>query len=811
MSKTQIEGEPRGATRVRPSLGKSPFVGPEQCLLACMTLDKECIGDAIQIVPSPAMFYQEDHQDLFLVLVALYEAGGDSDAIVLRSELIKRKKFESLGGMPYLSELLAKVPSTLHFKSYAKIVRDTYLLRATLAAGNQMVRDAYDPQGNADEVVDRAEQRILEIAERRVVGGPIHVNEFATDVLDRMLDKERPRGIETGYFALDEMLCGLHDGDFVIVAARPSIAKTSIAMNFVEHTAVVNQIPTAVFSLEMNRDALMQRLYCQIAGVNGQRVRRRMTSDEENQKLVDAMLKVAQAPLFIDDGCCCTILELRAKVRKLKLKHGIRQVYVDYLQLMDAPEVKESRQQQVSAISRGLKAIAKDMNIPIIVLSQLNRASANRDGHRPEPTAPFNCVSGETRLIDAKSGAWLPIPALRPHMSVLSMLGDNRIVQGVIADVRSAGLKRMYRLITRTGKTLVATANHPVLTDHGWRQVGELDGSELIATARRLPPHGAELEDRFDRCRLLGYMAGNGTCLRGRSVGVIIPDDQAFNDALGIVLKHWPELKISEKPTKYHDVTFSRVFDHGYGRPYGNPLREWLREIGVLGERDSAKHVPPWVFEAGAGGAAEFLAGYLATDGCVKTLRGRWVVHFDTTSVQLAADVQALLLRIGVIASISKPAMNSKSTRPIFRISLSSSSENLKHFSRQVAVAGYKGDRLRQMVAELPEGPCNSYVDGLPLAVSSYTAAITGRRDQRKRMRLAICREIAETTSDPVLKHWAYGDNVWEDIRSIALDGEREACDLSVPGLNTYLANGIVVQSSAAASATGDVGLQIAA
>jgi replicative DNA helicase len=689
---------------------------------------------------------------------------------------------------------------------YAGIVREKYLLRSLQKAANDIQIDIRSPHEKADEIVARAEQRVLEIGGHQASGGLVHVGEFAPDVFDEIVDPKKPRGVETGYFELDDMLAGLQNTYLILIGARPSIGKTALSLCVCEHVAITNKVPTAFFSLEMNRQALVTRLLCQMSGVALQTVRRRAATDEDNRKLADAMHRLSASPLFIDESSRATVTDLRAKARKHVLRHGVKLVFVDYLQLMDAEG--ESRRVQIGAISRGLKAIAKDLNIPVVALSQLNRNSEHRDGHRPRLSDPWNCVSGDTRLIDATTGRWVPIRSIKPGMGVLATIGSNRIVAGPVADVRPVGIRAMYRLITRTGKMLVATTNHPVLTDRGWRHMGELDGSELLATARQLPPHGGELPDRYDRCRLLGYMAGNGTCLKHRSVGVIIPDSDAFADAVGIVLKHWPELKVTEKPTGYNDVAFSRVYDNGYGRPFGNPLREWLRAIDFFGYRDSDKHVPNWVFEAGVGGAAEFLSGYLATDGCAKRIGRRWTVHFDTTSPQLAADAQALLLRIGVIASISKPATKTTRTRPIFRIALSSANDNLRAFANRVRVLGYKAARLQQMVESLPDGRTNSFVEGLPPAVSSYTANTTGRRDQGKRMRRDACQSFADSTDDLVLGHWANGDVMWEDIRSITPEGDLEAWDLVIPAVNTYLAGGIVVQCAAAASAVrGDVAI----
>ena len=448
----------------------------------------------------------------------------------------------------------------------------------------------------------------------------------------------------------------------------------------------------------------------------------------------------------------------------------------------------------MSAVSPSLEAIATDHYVRQIAVP-LDVSSKAYAVLRPRMNTA-QCIAADMRLIDADTGRLVPIERAKMGMSVLGVIGDANIVRAPICAVHSAGTRPVIRLTTRTGKTIAGTATHPLLTSSGWRTLGQLMGNELIATARRLPSHGTEREDRFDLCRLLGYFCGNGTCLDHCSVGLIIPDDSAFADAVAIIRHRWPEISVVEKPTGYHDASFSRVYENGWGKPFGNPLREWLRDMQLHGARDCQKHVPQWVFEAGVGGAANFLAGYLATDGCVKKSKGRWTIQFDTTSNRLAQDVPALLLRIGVIAGISKPYMCTKSVRPLFRITLSSSAENLRRFAEQVHVPGCRGQKLRSMLAELPSGRCNSFYDGLPIAVSYYAERATGRRDQKKRMRRHVCAALSERTGDAVLRHWAESDLLWEDVRALEPAGEQMVWDITLPAVHAYLAEGIVVHSS---------------
>src|SRR3954452_17548422 len=352
----------------------------EMCLIASMMLDKEVVGNVVQIVDRDA-FYHADHQILFDILVKLYEQNRPIDAVILREELAKRQLLEEVGGTAYLAQILSTVPSAAHGSHYAGIVREKALLRQLIAASNDVLRDAYAPHEQADMVLDKAEKRIFEIAQKKVGGSISEIGDLAAEVYEMIEDKGR-RGIMTGYFELDDMLNGLQNGEMVIVAARPSMGKTAFAMNIIEHVAADSKLPCAVFSLEMSKQQLAQRLMCSRAQIDAQKVRKGLLQREEFHQLAMTVNELAKAPIWVDDSPGLTILELRAKARRLKLQHDIKLIMIDYLQLMDNPG-PDSRQQQISEISRGFKAVARELSVPVIALSQLNRMSEGRDGHRP--------------------------------------------------------------------------------------------------------------------------------------------------------------------------------------------------------------------------------------------------------------------------------------------------------------------------------------------------------------------------------------------------------------------------------------------
>lgn len=352
----------------------------EMCVLASMMLDKDMIGEVVQKVDRDA-FFQADHQVIFDVLLKMYEQNRPIDAILLREELGKRQLLEEVGGNAYLGAILNTVPSAAHGLHYAAVVREKALLRQLIAASNDILRDAYAPHEQAELVLDKAEKRIFEIAQKKVGNAVVSLEHVLHEVYD-LIGSGGKQGVLTDFFDLDDMLNGLQDGEMIIVAARPSMGKTAFGMNIVEAVSANHRLPTAVFSLEMSKQQLAQRLLCSRASIDSHKLRKGMLSNDDYTKLAVTVGELAKASIWVDDSPGLTPLELRAKCRRLKLQHDIRCVMIDYMQLMDNPG-PENRQQQISEISRGIKAVAREINVPVIALSQLNRASEGRDGHRP--------------------------------------------------------------------------------------------------------------------------------------------------------------------------------------------------------------------------------------------------------------------------------------------------------------------------------------------------------------------------------------------------------------------------------------------
>ncbi|MBL9119373.1 MAG: replicative DNA helicase [Phycisphaerae bacterium] len=359
-------------------------VEAEMSLLGSMLWDPRVVGDVVTVVKSGSDFYRPAHGLIYDTMVELYDRNGSLDLVTLSQKLVDKAILEEVGGLDYLVELAEGVPSAVNAPHYAGIVREKATVRELIAAAGEILTDAHQSREPAQDLLERAEQKIFHIAQRRESNSTAEIRDLINETM-KLLEQNEGRhltGVTSGFVDLDEMLSGFQRGELIILAARPSMGKTALALNFVENMASASH-PVAVFSLEMGKQQLVQRMLCGRGRIDSQRLRRNMLRQEDYRRLIAAAGELAESKIYIDDTPGLTLLALRSKARRLKERFGIQGVVIDYLQLMSAGGRVESRQMEVSEISRGVKAMARELDVPVICLSQLNRAAEQREGHRP--------------------------------------------------------------------------------------------------------------------------------------------------------------------------------------------------------------------------------------------------------------------------------------------------------------------------------------------------------------------------------------------------------------------------------------------
>jgi len=359
-------------------------IDAEACVLGSMILHSPAIDIVLQMVEADH-FYRQAHRLIYDALVAMRDGRKEIDLVTLKEELIRRDQLEQVGGVDYLVQLVEGTPSSANAEHYARIVRDKAMLRGLIIAGTDMIRDAYESTDEPDKIIELAEQKVFDIASARIGDQAVSLKGLLEETFEQLMSNEGEliTGLPSGYHQLDDLTSGFQNGEMLILAARPSMGKTSLLLNIAEYMAVIDHRPVALFSLEMSKSQIAQRLLASHSRFDLRQMRRGMISSEDWNTLKVAAGDLEQAPVFIDDSAELTILQLRAKARRLKAAHDIQAVFVDYLQLMSYAGRADSRQQQISEISRGLKALARELNIPVIAAAQLNRGPADRETHRP--------------------------------------------------------------------------------------------------------------------------------------------------------------------------------------------------------------------------------------------------------------------------------------------------------------------------------------------------------------------------------------------------------------------------------------------
>jgi len=387
VSKKSVTTEPSGRNDAMATSERLPpqAIEAEMSVLGAMLIEQDAVSKAIELLDE-SCFYKEAHRKIYRACVDLYDRNEAVDLVTVSAELKKRKQLDEVGGSFYLTELAESVPSAANVDYHAKIVLEKSLLRKLITTATNIISESYSAEGDVFSIIDRAEQTIFNLSERRLRRGFVPIENILHETFEEIEKahnrKEGVTGIPSGFDELDALTAGFHNSELIIVAGRPSMGKTAFSLNIARNVAVDYNIPVGIFSLEMANYQLAMRMLCSEARVNSHLLRTGRLPESEFPKLSIAVGNLAEAPIYIDDSPALAILELRAKARRLKAEKNIGLLIVDYMQLIQGPKNVENRQQEISMISRSLKALAKELDVPVIALSQLSRAVETRGGDK---------------------------------------------------------------------------------------------------------------------------------------------------------------------------------------------------------------------------------------------------------------------------------------------------------------------------------------------------------------------------------------------------------------------------------------------
>jgi len=654
------------ANRVMPRHFDSPgdvrlpphSVEAEQAVLGGLMLEATA-WDQIADRINAEDFYRHDHRLIFEAAGALIERSQPCDAITLSEYLQSKNQLEQVGGLAYLGTLARDTPTAANIRAYADIVRERSVLRQLITAGNNIVGAALEPEGReARDIVDDAERAVFEIAERgsRGKAGFRPVKSILPEVVNRidtMYNSDgKLTGISTGFSKLDEMTSGLQAGDLIVVAGRPSMGKTTLAVNIAENAALGAGKSAAIFSMEMSSESLTMRMISSLGRINQANLRSGRLTEDDWPRIDTAMNQLSSARLYVDETPALTPTEVRARARRLKRERGLDLIVVDYLQLMQVSGTKENRATEISEISRALKALAKELSVPVIALSQLNRGVEQRVEKKPVMSDLRECVTGDTPVWLA-DGRRVPVRDLVGGTpEVWAMDADQKIIAARSDRIWSVGRKAVFRITLASGRSLKATASHRLFTSRGWQEVADIGPGDQMGLARRVPALRQPVRWSEDRIVLLGHLLAAGRFAKD-SIRYATRS-QVNGEAVARAARH---LGYEAERVEGAGPGFQYLIGEGGAqqRRRTNGAGRWMAALGLGETKAELRQLPPEVFQFDDEQIGHLVKHLWAAGGCIQVRdavagRSGARVSFSCLSERLAQQVAALLLRLGITA-----------------------------------------------------------------------------------------------------------------------------------------------------------------
>jgi len=763
----------------------------EKSLLGCLMIDPEAILKVVDSL-TPKDFYKENHQKIYQVMVEIFD---------------RREPIDS---------------------NYAKIVQQKRILRDLIGISQQIGELAYQEAEDVDVLLDEAEKRIFSIAQNSLTQKFVPVKETLEETFRRIEElsaqKGGLRGIPTGFRALDNILAGLQKSDLIILAARPSMGKSAMATDIARNVACRYKVPVGIFSLEMSKDQIVDRLIAAEADIDLWRLRTGRLSDhgEDNdfERIQRAMGILSEAPIYIDDVSSSNILQMRAMARRLQSDAGLGLLIVDYLQLMEPRNPTLSMVQQVTENSKALKSLAKELNIPVLVLSQLSRAVEQRTPQIPRlaDLRESGCLTGDTLITRADTGERIPIKDLegKSNIPVHALDEDWKVRVFNISKVFCSGNKMVYEMTLRSGRKIKASGNHPFRKLEGWARLDQLQIGDYIATPKilnfSLPKNGLSKEEII----LLAHLLGDGCVLPRQPIHYTSSDRESIK-----IVGYLAKKLFNIKPRIVRQKNWQHIYlpsPYRLCRGKHHPIINFYHRLSIKPVRSWNKEIPQKIFMLDNERIALFLHHLWATDGNVspKRLKERKLnasIYYSTTSEKLAEGVNHLLLRLGIRSKIVKA--KKQNYRICYQIQIQGKEHQLR-FLKKVGCFGERGKIVPFLVKILEEIKTNTNVDIWPK--ESWKLFINPVREKvgvswrefskgietsyggsslfKSGIGMERLNKIASFFGSEDIFNMANSDVFWDEIISIRPIGVEKVYDATVPGVHNFVANDIIVHNS---------------
>ena len=797
----------------------------EEAILGGILFDPEAITRVAELVVKNA-FYVKAHQEIYQAALSLNSKGKPTDFISLSTYLSDRDLLEQVGGITKLAQLLNRTVSAVNIDRYANLIMEKYIRRQLITSGHEIVDLGYDNATELEVVLDSAEQKIFRLTQERPQEGLVPIAETLVNTFNTIEELHQNTalpGVPSGYYDLDAMTSGFSRSDLIIIAGRPSMGKTAFALCVASNIARDSKLPIAVFSLEMSREQLTQRLLSGEARIPSNRLRSGRIAQNEFGQLIDGVEKLSELPIYIDDTANLTVMQMRSQVRRLQAqqKDPLGLVMIDYLQLMEGGD-NDNRVQQLSKMTRSLKGLARELNVPIVALSQLSRGVEQRTNKRPmlSDLRESGCLSDDSLITMAETGVRVPIKDLvgKSGFSVWALnQATQKIESALVSQVFATGVKSVFGLQTALGRKIRATANHRFLTIHGWKRLDELVVGDYLAVPRILSSSALSTISQA-KLALLGHLIGDGCTLPRHAIQYTTREKDLADLVVLIAIEVFGNLI---KPRISLERNWYQVYlpaNYHLTHNVKNPITLWLEQLGIFGLRSYQKFVPEPVFEQSKESIAIFLRHLWVTDGCIKLVNKRKpnpAIYYSSSSKKLASDVQCLLIRLEINARLSLHPQIGKGKNQ-YHVTVSGKPDITRFIELIGTVGDYKTQELAKIANHFAQLSTNTNRDIIPHDIWRMFAVpsmqhnkITSRQMQsllgnnycgtslyKQNVSRERASKLATVVKSQEIENLAESDLYWDKIVSIESESETEVFDLTVPIHHNFVANDIVVHNS---------------
>ncbi len=817
----------------------------EMMVLGCMLTNVNSLNIASDALDDGDFYYSE-HKNIFKILKEAYKKDRPADVHIVAEELKKENLLEEIGGISYLTTLAQYAGTSAYVEEYVNIVKEKSILRQMLEATQIIQKNILEEPKDVNDALDDAQKSFFQISQnvnahegsliKDILSGlraesniPYlkELQEKQEKYLQRGPDDIGITGAPTHFIDLDKMINGLGNSNLMILAARPAMGKTALALNIAENICFKNDLPIGLFSLEMSAEQLLHRIICSQSEVESEKIKTGSLDGNDYQKIVSCVNHIQNKTMIIDDQPSLKITDLRARARRMKEAFDIGFLVIDYLQLLTGSgnlRSMENRQNEISEISRMLKNLARELNIPILCLSQLSRKVEERQGHRPmmSDLRESGCLTGDALIKDADTGKLHTIKELAERkkqkpVNVYAVDNEYKVKKHKMIKAFYSGKKKVFKLTTQSGREIKASANHPFLKLNDWTRLDKLTIGDRIALPRNYLTESTTNPLSKDELILLAHLLGNGCILPNQPYHYISCDLENIDYVKKCAKKLFNiESKLVKQKKWFHIYLKSPI--HLTNKKY-HPITNWFNQLEITRERSYNKKIPKRVFECDQKSKSLFLKHLWATDGNIsfKILKNKKPssnIYYASSSKQLSEQVQHLLLNINIQSTL-QTIISNRGYRNMYHVNIQGK-VNQEKFLTTVGCIGQKAKNIPQLLKYLKEIKSNTDRDIIDK--EAWITIIKKAKNNAKLSWRDICKKLdisyggtslykSRISRNRMLKLYtilkdkkilqlAQSDIYWDKITSIEELGIEDVYDATVEDVHNFVANDIIVHNS---------------